>query len=527
MYLGITKLVTQLQNLQENCLYVVTTPDRRSAINFGLHCLYKNREKGLLKFLTLDGISPEDIRNDFANPDLLPKILTHVYCSKGEGNLLRRLAADYNFVYQNDGDMSLFVSLINDRDVAELNDSELDTALTELSELAKRKGICLLLVTYGINQISCNSRFLRASTALSGLASVENTHNDTYLSTMMWRFSDGSFSRGDNHLNLTEDGYEVVFEDNTSDVSVDNLTCYVLAGDFTPDRSLFTDIRTFSSNRAIYESAIKEATSATIFFSITKRDEIDEVAEYLYDLRTERGKNLKLMILECIQGMRSSSEHFLLDCGATFIFEANAKSSYINAVLPTLKDLKFNHYIRTSFEDISTRYHLIENEKNGYLKPDEFIKKVRFLVTASDSANSEGTLAKLTCSSDFTPAMCISQFKPKRGGDYCTVIDGCIYAFMPSCRNGELSITLSHIFNVGPEKLFSRCRALYTRSEIIVAIDNLKAIESDESSSLLIEQIARENAQRNSLRLKHKKLSDLACTESISAKPIDSKLLEE
>ncbi|MGN0902988.1 MAG: BcsE family c-di-GMP-binding protein, partial [Succinivibrio sp.] len=322
MYLGITKLVTQLQNLQENCLYVVTTPDRKSAINFGLHCLYKNREKGLLKFLTLDGISPEDIRNDFANPDLLPKILSHVYCSKGDGNLLRRLAADYNFVYQNDGDMSLFVSLINDRDITELSDSELDTALTELSELAKRKGICLLLVTYGINQISCNSRLLRVSTALSGLASVENNHNDTFLSSMMWRFSDGSFSRGENHLNLTEDGYEVVFEDNTSDVSVDNLTCYVLAGDFSPDRSLFTDIRTFSSNKAIYESAIKEATSATIFFSITKRDEIDEVAEYLYELRTERGKNLKLMILECIQGMRSSSEHFLLDCGATFIFEA-------------------------------------------------------------------------------------------------------------------------------------------------------------------------------------------------------------
>ncbi|MGN0901884.1 MAG: hypothetical protein ACI4M9_01240, partial [Succinivibrio sp.] len=60
-----------------------------------------------------------------------------------------------------------------------------------------------------------------------------------------------------------------------------------------------------------------------------------------------------------------------------------------------------------------------------------------------------------------------------------------------------------------------------------VAIDNLKAIDSDNSSSLLIEQIARENSQRNSLRLKQKKLSDLACTESISAKPIDPKLLEE
>lgn len=93
--------------------------------------------------------------------------------------------------------------------------------------------------------------------------------------------------------------------------------------------------------------------------------------------------------------------------------------------------------------------------------PQDFILKVQNLISHNlEGSNLRGTLAKLTVKDGLTEKMCVSQFKPKRGGDYCTVMQGFIILYLPSCREGELAITLEHTFNT-PQLRYLRLALLY------------------------------------------------------------------
>ena len=476
MNLGILNLTDQLQKLNFSNVYLVSCQNKVVAIDFAINALLANAEKDLLKFIALDEISRDDIVENFHNKKALDKVKAHVYENKYKKNFIQSLAFDLKFMYVNYA-KSLIVAVFNDANYIHLNDRQRIECISELDEFAKENGQTILLVSFGLNQKECTSFFLKNLPFLGGMAVLSALPSQYALNTIFWKGLDGSISQGENLLDLKDTGFETVDLTAKTTTANDENDCYETLEDFdkTFDQSLFDNVYHFNSNQQLLEAASTKANAAMICFTVTSRNEIDELCKAIYTLRVTRGNLLKIIVFEKEAGIRAKSEQFMLTCGANFIFESQAKPPYINAMLPMVKTLKFNRTITSSFEALLDEYHLLDRESKGFLVLDEFVKKVRyFLTTSRYLKNNDGCLAVLTCNDSFTIQECASQFTPKRNGDYCSISKNRVIVYFPTCRDGEIEVALNHTFNVPKETLFKKIQAYYKGQDIL---DNINKIE--------------------------------------------------
>ena len=521
MDLGINNLISQLQELQQGCLYLLTTSGKQIAVNLALNCLYRNSKEDFLRFLVLGGIEPEKMISYLDNKDIVDSIKAHVY-EYDENTLdITSITRDLSLQKVTD-EKSLVIVLLQDVLLNKLSEKQLQNTLASLEEYAIESSLSVVVITHGLYEDSLVKSLLRESNHYSGLVSFTDRPNGILMNTLFWREPDGHFIQSNNQIKIDENGIDVVVPDTNLLASIDENTCYITDNTFTPDSAVYNNVKRFNSNKELFEDAIENATAASVFLTVKSRETIDETAEYVYKLRTTRGSNLKIIVIEKVRGIRANSEQFLITCGANFIFETDAKGTYINAMLPTLKTLVFQKNISKSFNEIKDNYHLIDNEGKGFLMPKDFIVKVQNLISHNlEESNLRGTLAKLTVKDGLTEKMCVSQFKPKRGGDYCTVMHGYIILYLPSCREGELAITLEHTFNTKPTTLFKTCSAVYTYQGIVSEIKDLGSTEFDSFEDVnIMHEIITKQRQEELMKKKAKSIYDLADTKLVTAVPV-------
>ena len=521
MDLGINNLISQLQEFQQNGFYLLTTSGKQIAVNLALNCLYHNSKEDCLRFFITGGIEPQKMLSYLENKDIAPSIKAHVYEYNDNTLDVTKIVKDLLLQKVND-EKSLVVLLLQDSLLTKLSKRQLQYTLLSLEEFAAEYSLSVVLITHGLFENDLVKRLLSESNHYSGLVSFTDRPNGILMNTLFWREADGHFIQSNNQIKIDENGIEVVVPDTNLIASIDENTCYITDNTFTPDSAVYSNVKRFNSNQELFADAIKNATAASVFLTVTSRETIDETAEYVYKLRTARGSNLKIIVIEKVRGIRANSEQFLITCGANFIFETDAKGTYINAMLPTLKTLVFQKNISKSFNEIKDNYHLIDNEGKGFLMPQDFILKVQNLISHNlEGSNLRGTLARLTVKDGLTEKMCVSQFKPKRGGDYCTVMQGFIILYLPSCREGELAITLEHTFNTTPTTLFKTCSAVYTYQEIVSEIKALGSTEFDSFEDVnFMHEIIIKQRQEELMKKKAKSIYDLADTSLVTAVPV-------
>lgn len=521
MNLGIARLLEQLNDLASTGVYLITAPDQRTAVNFAVHCLRNNRDEDLLKFLALEHVTRDDIVREISAPEALSEVKAHVYTSRGRRNFLSTLVNDYRLSSRNRKG-ALLTAVFADETLATAGEREYERLLRDLDRSARRAKLCVLLVCFGPSQSLVGSRAMRISEVFQGVGAFELNLGRIIFHSRAWRQSDGTISHGTVQLTLDAQGYAVAEGEHVEHLAGDRDVCYVTAGSFTPDQSMFARILTFASNAQLFEQASQEATLATLCLSVSRRDEIFEIARIIYELRIARGDGLRIFVVEKIQGMRGNSAQLLLACGADFIFEASAHNSYINSMLPVLRMNASNHNLSATFDEMIFGYRLGDQEENGFLRPEIFLGKVEQLLERSETFDLGSTLVSLTPGASYSAEACISQFKPKRGGDYCTYVNGRILVYLPTCQAGELTTGLRHTFNVEPTDLFSGSSAFYTRAEILNVIRELRAGTYDESLNAgVIDQIESENRARTELRFARMSLRELANVHADAAVPYD------
>lgn len=521
MDLGIRRLVEQYQELASGSIYFLTCQSKRAAINVALNCLCHNSfGKDSFRYLVLDDVNQSEINETTLPKELVEKIRAHVLVSSHQSKILATLVDDIIYL---DAAVkgALYLVILRDDYILRYSTQELELIFNSIADFAKRHEVELLFVSYGVNQDSLTKVLLKHGHTLNGLCSFQEKPNGIDLNTLFWKDSTGAITQGIHPINLTSKGYELVIANQNDLLSADQNTCYLVKDSFTPNSTVFSTVFTYDLNSQVYQLSMESANSATVCFTLNRRDEIDALAEYIYKLRTTRGKNLKIMVIEKIPGIRAQSEQFLVSCGANFIFESGAKSSYINAVMPTLKTLQYQKIITASFKSLLESYHLIDSEGKGFLAPINFVDKVRFFLSKNlNSGNLEGALVILTCHKHLNPQMCMTQFKPKRGGDYCTMVQDKIVVFLPSCREGEVTVSLEHTFNTNPVKLFSSCHALFTYQEILDTVNSLLNLGTNSAiyGNLMIEMMEK-NQLEEQMRRKAHDIYDLVDEKEFAATP--------
>lgn len=528
MKLGIENLLNKVQEINSGCVYYISTEDKDSAVNLAVNCLCKNSDKNVLRYLVLDGVRKEDIRQSQVSDTLLNSVKAHVFESKGSPNFLKSLAPDLK-KYGATDEKSLFAVIFDDRKLANIDKFSCYRRIADLQRFAKSYNLSFLLIGYGDHSQSVVNRLLKEDRSLSGLVSFNKTPNQLSLDILYWRADDGTFSQGSYEVVLEESGFAVPESSSEDYAAADINTCYVCENVFTPDSNIYSEVLKFNSQQSLVEEALEKATSATVFLSIDNRDAIDDTARMIYELRTRRGQTLKIIVIEKIAGIRANSEHFLLSCGANYVFSAGSHNSYINTMLPTLLSISYSKRIIMSFEKMLDNYQVLDKEGNGFLMPDAFFAKVEFLLSRKvDEAAVDGTLISLKPKTGLQAQACLSQFKPKRSGDYGTLLGRNIIIYLPSCRNGELAVSLEHIFNTDPTTLFENCDAVYTRAQILAKIDTLKNEPfAQYESSAAMQQIIMRTKSRLASKQRARSMSELAVISEDKPVPFEIDSLEE
>lgn len=518
MNLGIQHLISSLQKLQYGGVYFVSVSSKDLAIQTGLTCVAENSYSSNLRFLTLQGIDSSVIKSQGFSDEFLSKIKAHVYEYDDNCNVPKTIINDLT-VYDAIENESLHVVIFEDSQIIELDKDNLNRYLSKISYFAKKRNCIFLFVVFGADPDSTIKTLLDHTANLSGIATIEQNLTSIIMNSRLWRLDDGGFTNGVNVLKSTNQGLQVLIDEYSSTAHIDDNTCFVIANSFTPDSKYFSDIKVFASNEELYKSALNDAYCATLILTLDNRNKIDNLAKMIYELRTIRGKELKIIIIETISGIRATSEKLLLNCGANFIFPSTAKGYYINAMLPTLKTSKFTQSISVNFSRILDNYHIIENEDNGYLKPKEFFNSVvRLVKSGYENDFVEACLTILTPKNGIDSLGCISQFTPKRGGDYCTLVNGHIVVFLPNCRNGELKIALEHTFNTSPSILFESDETYFTKRDIQNKIQSLSEIKiKTDVDEKILEKLILKSKQAKAVAQKEISLMSLAKTQHLDA----------
>ena len=526
MKLGINNLSDKMQLLDSSLLYCISCDSKYTAINVGLFALLQNKNDFSFKYLILDDISQNDILTCFnAAKDKLQEIKAHVYSNNNKGHLLKWMVSDLKSINALD-DNSFFVIIAGDTFFKDTRTVRLSKVLESLKKFARINKSTILLISYWLNQYEVNSRLLKNSSSLDGIQSIKKVSDSYDLNVFFWTSDDGETSHGMADLELTDNGFNcLINKEDESYLSDDYQDCYVVGDDFKPDRSIFNVIEQFPDNQSMYETAMRKAISCSCFFTVFSKMDIEKISEMIYKLRQKKGKILKIFLLDNSDGLRANSASFLMDCGLNFIFDNKAKGSYINTVLPSLKNITLKNEIHVDYQTLKERYYRIEKEKNGYLEQKAFVKKVAELLSVSNEFEGDGVLVFLKPNKISIEAA-LGQFKPKRGGDYCTIADGHVVVFLPSCRNGDLSIGLKHVFNTDYDKIFASYFAAFTKADIVNLLRNIENKSNTEVINFTkIQAISKENELRSE-HLTEKEITEYCIKTEWAPMPFDLKELK-
>jgi len=427
-----------------------------------------------MKYLILNGVSAEELLNNCTFKDRLSMVKAHVYTSIDSSKFISYLLGDLEH-YRTDEKNALFVVVTRDEALyREIRDDNLEYYLSKLYAYLAENSSTMVIVSFGSLQQKLSSYLIRHPSDFGGLCSI-NTISGSSLEMLFWKDEDKIINTGRCEILIDKNGIRA-WDDSSSEDFDDVDSCYIVKSGYTPDRDIFKRVHECDSNDEIFEKACEEAVNATCFFIIRDKTQIEHIGSLIFRLRhSGRGEHLHIFVIERVSNIRANSENFLISCGANYVFTYDAQISHINVMLKSLHLASFKNTTALDFNTLKRQFFMLDRENNGYLDPEEFIRKVASMVSFDyDGANCNGALIFLKVADSIPCEVAVSEFKPKRGGDYCTIFNNEVVAFLPSCREGELEIGLSHTFNVEYDKLFTHVSATYSQHEIINLLHELK-----------------------------------------------------
>lgn len=220
-----------------------------------------------------------------------------------------------------------------------------------------------------------------------------------------------------------------------------------------------------NTNHELVEIAEK-SYSATLVFSINKIVEIDELAEKIHLIRSTRGNNLKIAIIESQPCIRFSDERLLLACGANLVVHNGTSLAYLFSLLESIQSQVFSKIL---LNDVKC---LIDGMKplriKGIISSNVFGDSVNILLqNGLLPIDGKGLLFIFEPMKGLQPEQAFTLCKIRRYGDIITVHDDKIYLFLFSCRLTDEHSALSNIFQLPVENIFQR-KATYSRDKDIM-----------------------------------------------------------
>ncbi len=286
---------------------------------------------------------------------------------------------------------------------------------------------CSLLVLNSGHDIDKQlSPLLREYRSLSGLASIRY-QGDNHLFDIAWWGSEKGISarqqlivlHDENGWRLAQDEETVVQPRSDEKTILSNLR--VLEG--APALSEYWTL--FETNDAVFNAG-RMAQAATLIFSITQNEQIEQLGRYIHTLRRQRGSALKIVVREQTPSLRVTDERLLLTSGAPL--------SRCLTLIEIVQKQQFTRHIPEDF--------------NTLLNPAPGLRVEQALT------------------------LC----RPNRMGDIMTIGNNRLVLFLSFCRVNDLDTALNHIFPLPTGDIFSNRMVWFEDQQITAEIGLMRGI---------------------------------------------------
>ncbi|MGL4928922.1 MAG: cellulose biosynthesis protein BcsE [Plesiomonas sp.] len=227
----------------------------------------------------------------------------------------------------------------------------------------------------------------------------------------------------------------------------------VLAGTIAPSRhwKLFVDKPTLLA-------AARQAVNATVIFAITETAQTDSLARDIYQLRSERGARLKIVVRETANCLRNLDDSLFLSAGANMVMPFSCHVSRFIGLLQMVQVVIFPHMLRPSIDSLlasSQPLHL-----KGYIPARDFYPLLQDEIDRSLTAETRGLLIILQPAPSLGLVDILAQCEMRRQGDVITVADDQIYVFFFACRPNDADRALQNTFHLPINTLFTESQVI-------------------------------------------------------------------
>ncbi|HEC2073440.1 cellulose biosynthesis protein BcsE [Klebsiella oxytoca] len=335
---------------------------------------------------------------------------------------------------------------------------------------------CSLLVLNSGHDIDKQlSPLLREYRSLSGLASIRY-QGDNHLFDIAWWGSEKGISarqqlivlHDENGWRLAQDEETVVQPRSDEKTILSNLR--VLEG--APALSEYWSL--FETNDAVFNAG-RMAQAATLIFSITQNEQIEQLGRYIHTLRRQRGSALKIVVREQTPSLRATDERLLLSSGANMVIPSGAPLSRCLTLIESVQKQQFTRHIP---EDFNTLLNWSQPLKlRGYQKWDAFCEAVHnIMANTMLPADGKGVMVALRPAPGLRVEQALTLCKPNRMGDIMTIGNNRLVLFLSFCRVNDLDTALNHIFPLPTGDIFSNRMIWFEDKQIAAEILQMRGI---------------------------------------------------
>ncbi|TCW14340.1 cellulose biosynthesis protein BcsE [Raoultella sp. BIGb0138] len=344
---------------------------------------------------------------------------------------------------------------------------------------AKYHKCCLLILNSGNDVDRQLSPLLREHRALSGLASIRY-QGDSFLFDIAWWGSEKGMSaqqqltilQAEDGWRLAQDEEKLVQPRSDEKAVLSNLR--VLEG--APPLSEYWTL--FDTNDAVFNAG-RTAQAATLLFSITQNEQIEQLGRYIHTLRHQRGSALKIVVREQTPSLRATDERLLLSSGANMVIPSSAPLSRCLTLIESVQNQKFTRHIPDDFATLLTWSQPLK--LRGYQKWDAFCEAVHnIMANTMLPADSKGVMVALRPAPGLRVEQALTLCRPNRMGDIMTIGNNRLVLFLSFCRVNDLDTALNHIFPLPTGDIFSNRMIWFEDKQITSEIILMRGIAPDQ-----------------------------------------------
>ncbi|CEG58685.1 cellulose biosynthesis protein BcsE [Legionella fallonii] len=332
----------------------------------------------------------------------------------------------------------------------------------------------LLLINHGLGSHQLQSHLFSQHRFLDGLSQLHWQEDFLQYSISWWATETGFTANQILSMNKDQQDWSMQPDNSQKSPLSQNDEFLYLADKKTLEGALppSENWQLLDNNTLLVQQA-ERLQAATIIFSLSDSNQVDELAKQVHYLRCQCGDALKIVIREMSNNIRYSDERLLLACGANLTVPQTVSLPKFLTMLESIQGQRFNRFVPKNFDALLSAMHPIEQK--GYLPVKQFSQIVlsRMYNTILPD-NGKGLLVALMPEENVATEQALSLCDLKRSGDIVTITKNRLFLFLSTCAVSDLDTALSYIFQQPVNVIFTNHVAWDLDLQIISEIKQLE-----------------------------------------------------